>query len=215
MRKDVLAMRRIRCLALASAILAAPNQAAAFMVAPDEERAGRYFVLIDRASGDHVPLDALPPPYSVFGGTAWTDQQGLTFRWRYFRSPERGSATLTIDEADGAAVSFGFSGDNLSEGDTVAAAVVFIGEQGEAVGTAYAAARVSGSRFAGGQSEYHATAPLPLTGVVREAITGFTVLTMKYYALQELDGDAVAAAMRRAVARVTGGDGFERWAQPP
>lgn len=207
-------MRRFRGLALTLAIFAAPDSASAFMVVPEEGQGGRYFVVVDRASGDHVPLAALPAPYSRFGGPAWVGE-GLVFRWRYFRSPERGSATLSLDGKGRAAIGFTFSGDVLTDGDTVAAAVVLVGREGEAIATIYAAGRVSGGRFEGGGPEYRASAQLHLTDEAREAVAGFTVLTMKYYALQELDDGAVKAAMRRAVARVTKGAGSERWARLP
>lgn len=205
-------MRRLPCLAVLFFALLVPQQAAAFMVVPDEEGDGRYVVVIETASGEHVPLDLLPPGYRQLGGPAWAGE-GLTFRWRYFRSPEQGRAVLVFDEDDRAVMEFAFSGDELADGDTIAAAAALVDGDGRAIATIYAWAQVEGGRFANGDTVSTLHAPIGIAPDGWDDVAGFTFFTMKYYAIQNLDEAGVAVAMRRAVHRVTAGTGTEKWAR--
>ncbi|TYR30508.1 hypothetical protein FY036_17485 [Mesorhizobium microcysteis] len=206
-------MRRLPCLAVMFAALLAPQQAAAFMLVPDEAGHGRYVVVIETASGDHVPLDLLPPGFRQLGGPAWAGE-GLTFRWRYFRSPEQGRAVVVFDEDDRAVMEFAFSGDELADGDTIAAAAALVDGEGRAITTIYASARVKGRHFENGETASTLHAPIGIAPDGWDEVAGFTFFTMKYYAIQNLDEAGVAVAMRRAVHRVTAGTGTEEWARP-
>lgn len=205
-------MRRTLRSAIAAALLAA-QPAFAFMIAPAGEEPGDYVVVIEAALGDHVPLAALPPPYNRLGGPAWPDG-GLSFEWRYFRSPERGRAVLVFDEDERAAMAFEFHGEPLADGDTIAAAAALVDARGAPIRTLYAAARVVDGAFGNGTTLHRSSAPVEEPPQGWEEVAGFTFFAMKYYAIQNLDEDGVARAMRRAVERVTGGGGAENWALP-
>lgn len=178
------------------------------MIVPGER--GGYVVGIDTETGDHVPLAALPLAYGTMEGAGWSGD-GLTFRWAYFRSPEQGQATLAFGDDGRGTVTFAFSGDEPEQGSTVAGAMAIVGRDGEAIHTIYAMAHVSGEAAVQGRLSHRSAAPVDLPARRWAEVTGFTVFTMKYYAIQELGRDEIAAAMRRAVHRVTQGTGSEQW----
>lgn len=200
-------------LSVLGAALVAGQPAGAFLIAPADDGQGRYVVVIEAAHGEHVPLAMLPPPYDRLGAAAWADG-GISFEWSYFRSPERGRAEIRFDKDGRAAMTFTFSGNRLADGDTVAAAVVVVDRDDEPFMTVYATARVAGDRFAGGENLHRSAALLDMPPGGWGDVAGFVFFTPKYYAIQRLDDDGVAHAMRRMVARVTGGRGTERRAEP-
>lgn len=205
-------MRSLLHRAILGAALVAGGPAGAFVITPDERQPGRYVVFIESTLGERIPLDLLPSPYGRLGSAAWVDA-GLWFGWSYFRSPEKGRAEIVFGEGGRAALTFEFFSDELADGDTVGVAVALIDGKDEPLVTVYAAARVAGERFAGGDGLHRSAALLDAPPGGWGEVAGFIFLTPKYYAIRNLDDDGVAQAMRRAVARVTGGGGPEIWAR--
>lgn len=201
-------MARKTAIALLLAALAPGQTSHAFMIVPAEDAPGGYVVGVEADLGDRVPLSSLPPAFQNLADPVWRD--GLVFRWRYFRSNERGEALLAQDDTGRPTLAFAFSGDRLADGDTVAAAFALTDRDGNALHTAFAAATVRDGAFAGGTGRERIDLALDFEPARWGEVGGFTMFTMKYYAIQALAPDEIAVAMRRAVERdITGGG--EQW----
>ena len=104
---------------------------------------------IDRPNGDVVPLKALPEPYDEIVQTL-QGPDGLSFRWRQFRSTEQGMAYIHVTPEGAGVMRFEFYGEPLGDGDTLGAAAVLADWNGEAMHSFMARADVQGETFAGG-----------------------------------------------------------------
>lgn len=206
-------MRKLLRLSIPVIVSLCAGSAGAFVIVPVADEPGRFVVVIESALGEHVPLAMLPPPYNRLDGAVWS-QGGIVFEWDYFRSPEKGRAEIGFDEAGRGFMSFQFASERLSDGDTIAAAAVLVDSRDQPVLTLYAAARVAGDRFEAGDRLYRSSASFDIAPAELGDVAGLIFFTPKYYAIRKLGEDGVAAAMRRVVARVTGGGGEERWAEP-
>jgi len=196
---------------LAHLAFAAP--AGAYMLVPDPDGLGISAVLIEKEYGDVVELAYLPKPHDRL--VRPSEEAGtLAFRWLYRRIPLSGPGLawgrFTIDVAPNgrASVQFDFSGRDLAEGAVYAAAAALLGPDRKAVHTFYARAETENGGFA----EKSGSVPLTLerSPAWWGAVTAIVFFYMQYPHGGELGTDGVGQAMRRAVGRLTGGEGEEQ-----
>lgn len=199
-------MRLIAALTVLTAALAAGEPAAAYTIVPADEEPGRIVVVIERDYGDVVPLRALPSPYD---GIVQDSQgpDGLSFRWRQFRSTEQGMAYIHVSPEGAGDMRFEFYGEPLADGDTLGAAAVLVGPDGEAMHTFMARADVEGENFAGGGNLHRVRMEIERPANWWARVEAIAFFYMKYYRVQAPDHEGVWQAMQRAVGRFTKGKG--------
>ena len=195
---------------IAFAMLAA-SPAGAFTIVPDDDDPGRIVVVIERDYGEVVPLRALPPPYNrIVQDIQGPD--GLSFRWRQFRSTERGMAYIHVFPDGVARMHFEFHGQPLADGDTLGAAAVLADAEGKAMHTFLARADVVGEAFASGGNLHRVRLEIERPPEWWRRVDAIAFFHMKYYSVQAPDREGVWNAMRRAVERFTRGEGTRQQA---
>jgi hypothetical protein len=185
---------------------ALPGEAAAYMIVPGDEDPHRIVVEIDRDFGDRVPLRVLPPPYRNIVQSVQGPER-LSFRWQYFRSSEQGLFYIHVGEDGSGQARFEFAGPRLADGDTLGAAAVLLDAAGRPMHTFLAKADVEGEAFAGGSRFHRVALGLERPPEWWRAVDSVVFLNMKYYRQQRPEGEAVWAAMERAVRHAAGGLG--------
>lgn len=199
-------MRLAPALAVLCTTLFLGRPAMGFTIVPADEDSGRIVVVIERDYGDVVPLRALPPPYDrIVQNRQGPD--GLSFRWRQFRSNEEGIAYIRVSPQGAGTIFFEFYGKPLADGDTLAAAAVLIGQGGEAMHTFMARADVTGDGFSGGGKLHRVDMTIERPAGWWARVEAVAFFNMKYYRVQAPDHEGVWQAMQRAVERLTGGKG--------
>lgn len=199
-------MRLPTALAVFLLPIAAVWPAAAFTIVPDDDDPGRIVVVIERDYGDVVPLRALPPPYNrIVQDIQGPD--GLSFRWRQFRSNERGLAYIHVSPDGEGSMRFEFHGNPLADGDTLGAAAALADAEGKAMHTFLARADVEGDTFAGGGHLHRVHMEIERPPEWWDRVDAIAFFHMKYYSVQAPDREGVWSAMRRAVERFTKGEG--------
>jgi hypothetical protein len=196
-------MRPILSAALAVGLHGA-TPAAAYTIVPAEDDTGRIFVHVERDYGDLVPLSALPPPYNQIVQTA-QGPDGLTFRWRYFRSDEDGLFYIRVDEDGAGTATFGFHDPEPAAGDRLGVAAVLVDRQGQAMHAILVRADVPGGEGTG--LSFEAEVALDRAPEWWREVDAIAFLMMKYYQQQAPSDEGVWEAMQRAVARFTDGRG--------
>jgi len=192
--------------AILVAALAAGQPAAAFTIVPADEDPGRIVVVIEREYGEVVPLKALPAPYnSIVQDMQGPD--GLSFRWRQFRSNEEGMAYIHVSPDGAGRMRFEFYGRPLADGDTLGAAAVLVDAGGRALHTFMARADVEGETFAGGGHLHRVGMEIERPPEWWDTVDTIAFFHMKYYKVQAPDREGVWQAMQRAVERFTKGEG--------
>ena len=190
--------------------LAPGGNASAWLLYPDNDQPERIIVEIERSFGEFVPFSALPPPYD----TALQEHQGpdgLSYRWRYDPHDPRpqGMGYLRVDAAGDGVMIFDFAVERLSVGEYFGAAVVLVDRSGRALHSFYARVDPPSADARMGQL---ASLELSRPPDWWRGIDGMTFLFMRYHPIQRLDDGEVWAAMRKAVHRITKGQGGEQWA---
>jgi hypothetical protein len=205
-------MRPMKALTAALAIaLAMAGPAAAFTIVPADEDPGRIVVVIERDYGDVVPLKALPAPYNrIVQNIQGPD--GLSFRWRQFRSTEEGMAYIHVSPEGEGSMRFEFYGDPLADGDTLGAAAVLVDAGGKAMHTFMARADVEGEEFASGGRLHRVRMAIERPPKWWERVDAIAFFYMKYYRVQAPDREGIWRAMARAVERFTEGEGTRQQA---
>jgi hypothetical protein len=199
-------MRLRTTLAILAVAIAAEGPASAFTIVPADEDPGRIVVIIERDYGDVVPLKALPAPYNrIVQDLQGPD--GLSFRWRQFRSSEQGMAYIHVSPTGAGDMRFEFYGEPLEDGDSLGAAAVLVGPNGRAMHTFLARADVEGDAFAGGGNLHRVRLELDQPPEWWAEIDAIAFFYMKYYQVQSPDREGVWRAMERAVQRFTKGEG--------
>ena len=132
---------------------------------------------------------------------------GLSFRWRQFRSSEQGMAYIHVSPRGGGDMRFEFYGEPLADGDTLGAAAVLVGADGRAMHTFLARADVEGEVFAGGGNLHRVRMELEKSPEWWGGIEAIAFFNMKYYRVQSPDREGVWRVMERAVERFTAGEG--------
>lgn len=194
---------------LVVATLFSAVSAAAYTVVPADDETGRVFVVIERPYGDVVPLRLLPRPYHrLFPGAGGAD--ALVFRWRYWPSRDEGRGHLDISESGEATMHFAFMARRPRAGDTLAAAAVLSGADGRALHTLFARARMSGESVEAGPEQRSVALRFERRPEWWEKVEAITFFNMTYPAERGFDDDGVWRAMRRAVHRLTRGEGTEQ-----
>jgi hypothetical protein len=185
----------------------------AYMLVPDVHGPGIVAVLIEREYGDIVELSYLPKPHDRLA-TASAEANGLAFYWFYRRIPQSGGPQahgrflIDVDAAGKAIIHFDFFGRELAEGAVYAAAAALLGRDRRAIHTFYARAETEG----GGFDENHGRVALALqrSPAWWNEVSAIAFFYMQYPHAGELGETGVGHAMRRAVARLTGGEGVEQ-----
>jgi hypothetical protein len=194
------AFATVFCAALAA------GPAGAFTNLPDDEDPGRIVVVIERDYGDVVPLRALPAPYNrVVQNIQGPD--GLSFRWRQFRSNEEGMAYIHVSPEGEGSMRFEFYGKPLADGDTLGAAAVLVDRGGRAMHTFMARADVEGETFASGGHLHRVRLDIGRPPEWWGDVDAIAFFHMKYYQVQAPDREGIWRAMVRAVERFTKGEG--------
>jgi hypothetical protein len=188
-------------------LLAAQGTASAFTIIPADEDPDRIIVVIDRDYGDVVPLRALPPPYGRIVQSI-QGPDGLSFRWRYYRSSEEGMYYMHVRPGGSGSAHFEFYGPELAEGDVLGAAAVLVDGEGAPMHTFLARADVTAQgAFSGGGQFHHVRMDLDRPHEWWERVEAIAFFTMKYYSQQRPADDGVWQAMENAVQRLTVGQG--------
>lgn len=188
------------------AALAAAGPAGAYTIIPADEDPNRIIVVIERDYGDVVPLRALPAPYSrIVQNIQGPD--GLSFRWRQFRSNEEGMAYIHVSPEGEGRMHFEFYGQPLADGDTLGAAAVLVDAGGSAMHTFMARADVQGEAFASGGNLHRVQLDLSRPAEWWARVEAIAFFYMKYYQVQAPDRAGIWRAMERAVDRYTNGEG--------
>ncbi|MGE0282534.1 MAG: hypothetical protein AB7P20_18250 [Rhizobiaceae bacterium] len=201
----------LRAIVLA-VVVTAGGKASAWLLYPDNDQPERIIVEIERPFGEFVPFSALPPPYN----TALQEHQGpdaLSYRWRYDPHDPRpqGMAYLRVDAAGDGVVIFDFAVERLLPGECFGAAVVLVDRSGRALYSFYARTEPP-SDNSDARTGQLARLKLSRQPDWWQGIDGMTLLFMRYYPIQGLDDEQVWAAMRKAVHRITKGQGEEQQA---
>jgi len=199
-------MRILGCMALViAAVIARP--ASAWLIYPEDEAPGRWTVEIENPAGDVVALDALPPPFASVLGIGRASAP-LSFRWRYERNAE-GLARITI-AADGQGVMrFDFLARTAVEGRRYGAAAVLIDGDGAALHTFYALA-LDSPDFAEPGDRHAVELALDRPAEWWRGVRSIAFLYMTYHPHRPLGDADIRRAMRRAVGRITNGEGSEQ-----
>ncbi|MBX3576609.1 MAG: hypothetical protein KF723_05335 [Rhizobiaceae bacterium] len=177
----------------------------AFMLYPDRDNPDALIVLVERPYGDLVEFRMLPKPYDdPLQSTQGPDS--LSYRWQYARAPQQGMAFLTVDEDGLGTMHFEFWGEELADGDTLAAAAVLVDRDGKALHSFYARADHDRSGF-GGAARAQLRLPLDRPPGWWQEVGGIAFFYMKYFAQQRPDDDGVWVSMERAVELFTRGEG--------
>ncbi len=193
--------------------LAFAPPAGAYMLLTDSDGHRIAGVRIEKEYGDVVELAYLPKP---FDRLVLPSQEGgkLAFRWTYRQIPSSGPGLalgrfrIGVDAHGSATVRFEFSGHDLTEGAVYAAAAALLGPDRKAMHTFYARTGTEAGGFAGDGKNIALTLERrpQWWGSVRVIVFFF----MQYHNGRELGAAAVGEAMRRAVGRLTGGEGDEQ-----
>lgn len=195
--------------AMVFTVLAPAVTALAFTIVPDDDDPGRIVVVLERDYGEVVPLKALPPPYNQIVQNV-QGPDGLSFRWRQFRSTEKGMAYIHVSPEGRGRMHFEFHGEPLADGDTLGAAAVLADADGRAMHSFLARADVRGERFASGANLHRVRLEIERTPAWWKRVDAIAFFHMKYYSVQAPDREGVWSAMRRAVERFTRGEGTEQ-----
>jgi uncharacterized membrane protein len=198
-------MRPILIAALVAGLLSATS-AAAYTIVPADDETGRIFVHVERDYGDLVPLSALPPPFNQIVQTA-QGPDGLTFRWRYFRSDEDGVFYIRVDEDGVGTATFGFNDPEPAAGDRLGAAAVFVDRQGHAMHAMLVRADVMAGQDDAAAQSFEAEVAVDRAPDWWREVDAIAFLMMKYYEQQAPSDEGVWEAMQRAVVRFTEGRG--------
>ncbi|HWK63508.1 MAG TPA: hypothetical protein VNS34_01105 [Rhizobiaceae bacterium] len=201
-------MRSILLCAFTFVAVIATAPAGAWLLYPDRADPHHMIVEVERATGDLVPLAALPPPFGMVIGNSGGPGK-LTFRWRYGREAE-GAGELQVKGDGQGEMRFDFAARPELDDRRFGAAAVLVGKQGTPLHTFYARADLSRGLFSDNTLRHNVTFALtrPLDWWLEvEAIAFFS---MTYYPLQKLDDEGVWRAMRRAVGRFSKGQGTEQ-----
>ena len=190
------------------ATLAAAGPAQAYTMFPDRDDPERLIVLIEKAYGDVVPFDALPPPFETVVQTPWA-QDRLSFHWRYGTSEEEGLSRLHVDEDGRATIHFEFRGGDTAGQDTLGAAAVLVDAKGRALHSFYAKGDFSGAA-PGGKKSRRVSLSVERPADWWREVDGIAYFHMRYPKQRDLKEDEQWRAMRRAVWRFTGGAGTEQ-----
>jgi hypothetical protein len=194
---------------LVVATLFSAGSAAAYTIVPADDETGRVFVVIERPYGDVVPLRLLPRPHDRILPTA-RGEDALVFRWRYWPSRDEGRGHLDVSASGEATMHFAFTARRPRAGDTLAAAAVLTGADGRALHTLFARARLSGESAEAGPERRTVALRFERRPEWWEKVEAITFFNMSYPAERGFDDEGVWTAMRRAVHRLTRGEGSEQ-----
>jgi hypothetical protein len=203
-------MRRSAFIILVAAALLAGGggHVQAWFAYPPDDRPDRLIVEIDGQVADVVPLSSLPEPFDAALGDRRVAER-LSYRWRYGETAQ-GRAMLIVDEAGRGDLRFEFAAREPVEGVRYGAAMVLLGPDEKPLHTFYARAdpmrKDSGAPFARHRARFELVRPPDWWRGV-EAIAFFR---MTYHPSQKVDGLETWRAMRRAVWRLTKGEGTEQ-----
>lgn len=193
---------------LAAAMLAA-GPVAAFTIVPADDETGRVFVVIERPYGDVVPFRLLPKPFDRVVQTL-QGPETLSFRWRYPPSLDEGRGHIQV-EADGrGTMRFHFTARQPRAGDTLAAAAVLIDGEGRALHSFLARATLTGAAAEAGPERHAVALRLERAPEWWERVDAIAFFNMTYHVERDLDEADIWTAMRRAVHRLTMGEGSEQ-----
>ena len=200
-----------RCLLQAmvlAAALTASGPAGAWLVYPDRDNPDRMVVEIERPYGDIVHFSNLPAPFNkvIHSGEG---PASLLFRWPYDRQAV-GSAFLDVDEDGQGHIEFEFFARQLVDGQRLGAAAVLVDSSGTALHTFYARADTLGGVFDDGTKFHRVRLAVERPLEWWRKVDAIVFFNMSYHPVQKLDDEGVWAAMRRAVAHFTRGQGTEQ-----
>lgn len=190
----------------ATATLTEP--AGAWLLYPDRADPRHMIVEVERATGDLVPLAALPPPFSTVMGNSGGPGK-LTFRWRYGRDAE-GAGELLVDDDGRGEMRFDFAARPELDDRRFGAAAVLVGKQGTPLHTFYARADLSRGTFFNSTLRHSVALAIARPLDWWRGVEAIAFFSMTYYPLQKLDDEGVWRAMRRAVGRFSKGQGSEQ-----
>ncbi|MGI6852029.1 hypothetical protein [Mesorhizobium sp. 1B3] len=189
-----------------AAIVTGP--AGAWLLYPDKADPRHMIVEVERATGDLVPLVALPPPFGTAMGYSGGPDK-LTFRWRYGRDAE-GAGELLVDGDGRGEMRFDFAARPELDDRRFGAAAVLVGKQGTPLHTFYARADLSRGLFPDSTLRHNVTLAVDRPLDWWQEVEAIAFFSMTYYPLQKLDDEGVWRAMRRAVGRFSKGQGTEQ-----
>ena len=202
-------MRRIHLQAIAvAAVLAASAPAYAWLIYTDRDDPSQWVVEIEQPFGDVVSLRSLPHPFNKVVQPAPLTEP-LLYRWRYGREAE-GMAYLDVDGSGRGRMEFEFIVREPINGQRLGAAAVLVAKDGTPLHTFYARADTVGDAFAGGARHHHVSMMLERAPEWWGKVDAIAFFNMRYYRQKALSDDEVWAAMRRAVANFSKGQGTEQ-----
>lgn len=202
-------MRRAMLWAMSmAAALAAGGPASAWLIYPDRDEPLRWVVEIERPYGDVVALGSLPPPFNTLVRSSG-GQAPPIFRWLYGRDAE-GLAILSVDEDGQGRIGFEFILREPIEGQRLGAAAVLIDGSGTPLHSFYARADTVDGTFPAGARHRHVSLDLRRAPDWWRSVQAIAFFSMRYHPQQELDDEEVWQAMRRAVWKLTKGQGTEQ-----
>lgn len=204
-------MRRNLFCALMLPAFVVSGPAWAWLLYPDRTDPHRMVVEVEQAAGDLVTLAALPPPFNTVLGNSRGPGK-LIFRWHYGREAE-GAGELLVGGDGRAEMRFDFAAHPELDDRCFGAAATLIGKQGLPLHTFYARADLSRGTFADSTLRHSVTLAVARPLDWWRGVEAIAFFHMTYYPLQKLDDEGVWGAMRRAVGRLSNGEGTEQRAR--
>lgn len=199
--------RSILPVLLLAATMFSAVRARAWLAYPSDDDPGHLIVEVEGAAADIVRLKDLPEPFSrlVAGGAA----QNASFRWRYERFAE-GKVLISIDASGRATLRFDFAIREPLAGRRYGAALSLLTDDGRAMHTFYALADRMPQRGDEAPLRYGVELELARPPAWWREVAALAFFRMTYHPQQKLAERETWRAMRRAVWRVTQGEGTEQ-----
>jgi len=188
--------------------LLATGPAAAWLAYPADDRAATLIVELDRGVAETVPFKALPPPFDAALRQSDVARR-LSFRWRY-DSRAQGRAVLVAQAAGQGTLTVEFAASEPPQGLRFGVAVVLLGQGGAPLHSFYARADSLRPSPGDGAFRHRVALSLRRDPAWWRGVSAVTVLRMTYHREQRIDDRETWRAMRRAVWRLTKGQGTEQ-----